>query len=450
MPDNKPTFITLTQRAMRRYAAGELTRRVGMMRTILRKFKLLGVATAIAAIGIGMVWPGHSGALTTTQLALSSSGSQAWLTNGWKATPDGRYVVFDSNASYIVSGDTNGVADVFVRDTISGTTTRVSVDSSGTQANSNSGDARISNNGRYVLFTSGATNLADISGVVNYASGVYLRDRKLGTTELVVAATYSGGSQSGYTAADLSEDARFIFYDGYAAGGGTWQVYMKDRLLNTTTQLSKSAGGTAGNANSQHASASCDGRFVAFQSNSTNLVSGDTNGYYDVFLVDTMGTHAIRNLTIAADYQSATPIVSCDGNHVVFYSGASNLVSGDTNGDNDAFVYDVNNDSFERVSVGTGGSQMSGNAQSISADGRYVAFQSYAANGVRWQVYVRDRLNNTTTLISKDGSGTPGDRDSIDGVINFDGREVLYRTTASNLGFSNSAYDQYFVKATNY
>jgi Tol biopolymer transport system component len=115
---------------------------------------------------VGFIRPAQGSAITTTQLALSSSGSQADLaSNGYDVTPDGKYVVFATSASTIVSGDTNGKSDIFVRDTANGANTRVSVSTTGTEGDGDSNGAIITRNGRYVLFSSSADNLATLTGV---------------------------------------------------------------------------------------------------------------------------------------------------------------------------------------------------------------------------------------------------------------------------------------------
>ena len=140
-------------------------------------------------------------------------------------------------------------------------------------------------------------------------------------------------------------------------------------------------------AQSAVASISADGRYVAFISDASNLVPGDTNGVTDIFVYDRQ-TGTIERVSVAADGTqgnggSCQPSISADGRYVAFSSYASNLVPGDTNGISDVFVYDRQTDTIERVSVaadGTQGNSYSWQPASISADGRYVAFSSFASN----------------------------------------------------------------------
>jgi len=304
---------------------------------------------------------------------------------------DGRYVVFVSDATNLVSGDTNECMDVFVRDLAEEQTIRVSVASDGSQANDESGGASISADGRYVVFHSWATNLA--AGDTNAVCDVFLRDLE---TE-------------------------------------------------TTTRVSLATDGTQGNGDSQFPTVSTDGRYVAFESEADTLVAGDTNGFKDIFLrdLDTPLTTRVSLGPVGAqgDNKSFPGFISGDGQYVVFTSDAGNLVAGDTNGWADVFVRDVAGAETTRVSVHTDGTQ--GNHESlvfsVSADGRYVAFTSYATNlvdvdvGMAEQTYVRDRQANETEVVSVASDGTPGNGGSSKPYVSADGRYVAFESAASNL-----------------
>lgn len=424
--------------------------------------KIVFLAQCIPVLALCLVFalPQSALAVTNTQLALSSSGSQANIVHDYfKATPNGRYIVFASTDSSLVSSDTNGKADVFIRDTVSGSTSLVSVDSSGNQGNDDSGIYgeglfAVTNNGRYVMFNSRATNLATITGVPtgsSYDQGVYLHDMKTGGTVLIAASYSNGSGATTYAGTSMSEDARFIYYS-MLTPGSQWHLYKLDRLLNTTTQIDTSASGVSADiGGSQHAATtSCDGRFTAFQSAATNLVSGDTNGVSDIFLSDNSDTHTMKEITAGANGSSASPIISCDGNYVLFQSYASNLVSGDTNGSYDEFLYDVANDTIERVSLDSGNAQLPQDSSngSISADGRYVAFTSDVGSSYTSEVYVHDRQTGTTTLVSQSSSSQAANQSCIYPVISADGRTVYYASFADNLGVTNPTHAKYLYKAT--
>ena len=288
----------------------------------------------------------------TTRVSVASDGSQGNDSSlGSSISTDGRYVAFESEASNLVSVDTNETGDVFVHDRHTGQTTRVSVASDGTQGNSDSGSPSISADGRYVAFTSDASNL--VSGDMN----------------------------------------------------GVYDVFVHDRQSGQTTRLSLASDGTQGNVESMWPSISADGRYVAFASAASNLVSGDTNESYDIFVHDRQTGQTTR-VSLASDgtqgdYDSSLPpSISADGRYVAFASLASNLVSGDTNGVYDVFVHDRQTGQTTRLSVASDGTQGDDSSYffySISADGRYVAFSSTATNLVSGDtndfgdVFVRDR-----------------------------------------------------------
>jgi extracellular elastinolytic metalloproteinase len=213
----------------------------------------------------------------------------------------------------------------------------------------------------------------------------------------------------------------------------------------STERVSIEGAGQQSNADSDSASISGDGRFVAFASRATDLVVGDTNQSADVFVRDrqTGSTERVSVDSQGAQAASgaASPAISADGRFVAFASTSTDLVPGDTNGVADVFVHDRTTGATERVSVGSAGRQ--GNRISrlpaISADGRFVAFESAATNLVAGDnnravdVFVRDRQTGTTERVSVDGAGQEGNGDSDSAAISADGRIVAFESAASNL-----------------
>lgn len=214
----------------------------------------------------------------------------------------------------------------------------------------------------------------------------------------------------------------------------------------TTTRVSIATGGAQALGGSQDTAISADGRYVAFASDAANLVAGDTNGSADVFVHDGQtGTTARVSVTSAGgqvDGHSRAPSLSADGRFVAFESRAAGLVPGDTNGETDVFVRDMEDGTTERVSVATGGAEAVGRsrAPSISADGRFVAFSSTAFNLVpndlngSEDVFVHDRVTGTTSRVSVGPVGVQalgGGSHSPD--ISGDGRYVGFLSSASNL-----------------
>ena len=302
----------------------------------------------------------------------------------------GRFIAFQSNATNLVPGDTNGVVDVFVHDRQSGATERVSVDSNGNQGNAFSSIAAVSDNGRFVAFTSGASNL--VPGDTNGTLDVFVHDRQSGETERVsVGSSGSQGNGSSVFPA-ISGDGRFVAFNSVAANlvpgdtNGVVDIFVHDRQSGATERVSMDSNGNQGNAISSIAAVSDNGRFVAFTSGASNLVSGDTNSSGDVFLHDRRTGATDRFSVDSSGNQGNTdsnfPAISGNGRFVAFISGASNLVSGDTNGVVDVFVHDRRGGVTERVSLDSSGKQ--GNAFSgkaaINHNGRFVAFASSATN----------------------------------------------------------------------
>jgi Tol biopolymer transport system component len=406
--------------------------------------------------------------LTTELVSVSSAGVQG--NSSSYGTPsisaDGRYVAFYSPASNLVSGDTNGSVDIFVRDRQTGTTELVSVSSSGVQGNGSSYSPSISADGRYVAFYSLASNL--VTADTNLYEDVFVRDRQAGTTERVsVSSAGAQGNSSSYTPS-ISADGRYVAFRSYATNlvsgnvNGYSDIFVRDRQTGTTTRVSVANAGYEGNNDSSSPSISADGRYVAFASLASNLVSGagDTNGVEDIFVRDRQTGTTERVSVSSAGTQgngaSSSPSISADGRYVAFYSLASNLVSGDTNGTFDIFVRDRQTGTTELVSVSSSGVQgnSASSSPSISADGRYVAFYSPASNLVSGDtngsadIFVRDRQTGTTGLASVSSTGAQGNGASYTPTISADGRYVAFYSPASNLvsGDTNGSAD-IFVRA---
>lgn len=362
----------------------------------------------------------------------------------------GQFVVFQSGAPDLVPNDTNGTDDVFLRDRSSGAVEAVSVSSSGTLGSDFSSGGHVSADGRFVSFASAAGNL--VLNDTNGAEDIFLRDRTSGTTTRVSVS--SGGAQSadGYAEENgISGNGRYVVF---AANGsdlvagdtnGAQDIFVRDTQTGTTTRVSLGAGAAQANGDSSAPSISNDGRYVAFRSDATNLVAGDTNGEGDVFVRDrTAGT--TTRVSVANGGGQATggtsymPQISGDGKSVVFVSLSTNVVSGDTNGKQDVFVRDLAAGTTTRVSVGSDGSQANGTNQlpSISTSGRYVSFTSAATNfpggGAAYAlVFRRDRTAGTTTIVSRSTAGANAAAYSDDSAISGDGKIVAFASTGTNL-----------------
>ncbi len=242
--------------------------------------RLMVIASAAL---VAMLLPA-AGSAAASRTVIASVRSNGHPSNGYSSSAsvsaNGRYVAFESDATNLVRGDTNGQGDVFVHDMVTGATVAASVNAKGVLGNDYSGGPFISGNGRYVSFESNATNL--VKGDTN----------------------------------------------------GTLDVFVHDMATGRTTRASVRSNGVQGNDYSEEPSLSASGRFVGFLSGATNLVKGDTNAMFEVFVHD-MATGrtsrvSVRSNGLQGDLGSDEPMISGNGRFVVFGSNATNLVGGDT------------------------------------------------------------------------------------------------------------------------
>ena len=364
---------------------------------------------------------------TTVRASVDSAGAQGNDHSGdWgiAMSPDGRFVAFTSAATNLVAGDTSGVWDVFVRDLFLGTTERVSVDSAGVQGDDWIIAPSISANGRYVAFSSDASNLVpdDTLG----ARDVFVRDRAAGTTERVSLTTLGGQATDLSAGSSISGDGRYVAFMSVAPNlvpgdtNSVGDVFVRDRTAATTERVSVDTAGAQGNAGSGYfgIAISADGRHVAFASEATNLVGVDANGYIDVFVHDRVtGTTeivSVDSLGGQADGPSYDPVLSGDGRFVAFDSDATNLVPIDTNMGYDSFLVDRIGGTIERVTLGAVGEQGNGVSTGImiSGDARYAAFVSVATNlvpgdtNLKADVFLRDREGGPDfSILCEPGTG---------------------------------------------
>ncbi len=354
---------------------------------------------------------------------------------------DGRYVAFVSYATNLVAGDTNGVADVFVRDRTLGTTTRESVGATGAQSSGSSwldSDRSLSADGRYLVFRSGSSNL--VSGDTNARDDVFLRDRVSGTTTQVSVtsgALQATGGDSGWPA--ISSDGAWIVFESFARDLVTGDtndrrdVFLHHRPTGATTRVSVATGGgegSGGRLGAGRPSVNADGSAVVFHADFTNLVGSDTNEVADVFLHARVSGSTSRVSVPAPGAQavggpSAFGVLSDDGQTVVFGSGATNLVAGDTNLLVEPFAQTVSSGAVARVAFVPGGGQagappfgpsLTTAGQAVmSADGRFIAFSSTLATlvvedvDIARDVFVHDKSTHVTMLVSVGGNGRQSD-----------------------------------------
>jgi Tol biopolymer transport system component len=285
----------------------------------------------------------------TTRVSIDSNGIEGDNSSFASfITSDGKFVVFESDATNLVIGDGNARKDIFVHDRETGATTRVSVSTGGVEGNNNSFAPFISSDGRFVVFESDATNL--VLGDGNGRRDIFVHDRQTGATTRVSVS--SGGIEGNNRSFDpsISSDGNFVVFESNSTNlvandeNVRGDIFVHNRATGETTRVSVSSGGVEGNNNSFAPFISSDGRFVVFESNATNLVAGDFNGRRDIFVHDGATGETTRvsvsSEDLEGDNNSYAPFISEDGKFVVFESLATNLVTGDGNGRRDIFVHE--------------------------------------------------------------------------------------------------------------
>jgi Tol biopolymer transport system component len=419
---------------------------------LTRILVLICLATALPG-GIAAAAPGD-----TTRVSVSSSGAQGNDMSRWaQISGDGNYVAFESYASSLVSGDTNGEPDIFVYNRQTRVTERVSVADDESQANSwSESDLGISRDGRYVAFGSVASNL--VSGDTNGMMDVFVRDRLQGRTLRVSVdssgAQVSGDPSSEYGGIAISGDGRFVTFTSEVSTlvnndtNGVADAFVHDLQTGATIRVSVSSSGEQGNGYSASSDISDDGHLVVFGSSATNLVSADTNGVSDVFvhnlLTDETRRVSISSIGDQANHAANGGVISDNGRYVAFSSEADNLALNYEIWEH-VYIHDLETWETTRVSVWADGSPMVGWAETpaISADGRYVAFEwDDRGDGMptRW-IYVRDRGTGQTIMITRGDS--EGRQSPFNPSLSADGRFLSFDSEIANLvsGDTNGVRD---------
>lgn len=396
------------------------------------------VGALLLAVAAGSVAPRAVSAddcgtsATIERVSVGINGAQS---NGRSEIPttnaDGCVVGFKSAASNLIANDGNDHIDVFVRDRKAGVTERVPpLPATGSDPNDGSFPPALDGDGGIVAFGSAATNLVLLPGDFNHSPDLFAYNRALGVTEVLTLVLDQNGEGRG--------------------GGG-----VKDLACTISP----------------------DGNLVVFTSSADDLVSNDANETNDVFVVG-RNTGVIELISVAtvgasqeraADGPSAGGVVSDDGCIVAFYSDATLLTAGDTNGFRDVFVRDRCARTTERVSVSSTGEQANGPSQAsgglvtISADGRYVAFASDATNLVPGDnngvtdVFIRDRAAGTTVRVEPPEGCTTGGGAALEPAgfsdapsFSADGRFLAFVSAASNflIGDTNGVADIYVLDRT--
>jgi TolB protein len=365
------------------------------------------MAASIIAVFTGVAY----GAATTQRVSVRSDGSGIdALSDGFPVmSADGNLVAFESKGR-LTGGDDGRDYDVFVHNRATGLTARVSLRSNGTEVQgANSLSPRISGSGRFVAFQSDG-------GLTGHGGGIFLRDRRKGKTSQIAR----GSGISGLSLSGISANGQYVVFDSNRAfkpadTDTKPDVFVRDRSSRAVYEISVRSDGSQVRADCRTAgplSISRDGRFVVFESRG-QFTPGDPSGD-DLFVRDRVAGTTER-LAVGPNGLSPNdlgrPLISANGRYVAFTSHAALLLI-DTNGTDDAYVFDRDTDMVALASVKTGGAQLPDRsiATSISGDGRYVLFVSQGpftaddTNG-RYDVFIHDMTTNDTTRASLGGNG---------------------------------------------
>ena len=402
----------------------------------------------------------------TDRASVTGSGTAG---SGASSTPsmnsDGSLVTFVSLSTNFVTG-VNG-SQIYFHNRQTNQIEVISRDSDTTAVNKGDGvssDPAISADGRFVAFVSQSTNLvAGVSG-----QQVYLRDRQTGQTTLISKSSSGVTSNGGVNSSPaISSDGRYIAFVSVATNlgvaGGNQQIYLHDRVTGITSLITKDNNAVPGDGTSATPAINADGRYIAFASVSTNL--GAAGGNQQIYIHDRLtganGTTSLvskDSVPTAGNGNSSTPSVSGDGRFVAFVSGATNIVTGFSG--QQVYVHDRNtgaNGTNSLISRDNSGVPNAGNqnssAPSISSDGRYVAFTSLATNLETsvsgQQIYRHDRSGPTTSLVSRDNTGSlvEGNASSEAPSISGNGAFVAFTSQASNLLAGGVAPSDIYIRA---
>ncbi len=362
------------------------------------------VAAVAITLGAAASVPAHALAGSTTRSSLSGAGSELNASSSEASlSADGRYVGFSTGATNAVSGDTNGVTDVFVRDRSARKTVRVSVSSSGAQADLASADVQLSRSGRYVTFSSAASSL--VSGDTNSSSDVFVRDR------------------------DTDGDG----------------IYDESGAVSTRRMSLSSAGAQANGPSVGPAMSSS--RYVAFSSSANNLVANDTNSAQDVFVRDRTTSRTVRVSVSTSGGQNAdasgSPAISSSGRYVAFITAlgetAPRVFVRDRDTDADGVFDEPGAVRTTRVP-----SDVNVYAPSISANGRHVTYNETDQDDPG-APFVHDLKTGRTVpvAVSNTAATTPYSGETTRNAISGNGRYVTFASGAGGLvvGDTNGTED---------
>jgi Tol biopolymer transport system component len=423
-----------------------------LLRALAAGFTILG----ISAIG----WPVMAGSPTTIRASVRTNGDQADdASNEAAISGNGRYVAFQSYADNLSTQDDDDSGDVFVHDRRTGKTKLVSIRPNGVAGDDHSTSPSLSSDGRFITFESAANTLSGRDN--NLVTNVFVKDMVTGRLRLAGVRSDGDPANNSTFQPAISASGRFVAFtsnaDNLPSGDSAInQIYVHDLEGGTTRLISKRSNGTPGDASSSHPSMAASGQYVAFESAADNLSGVDDDGFDDVFVHDreTGATRLVSRRTNgdpATGNSSRTASISGNGRYISFESDADNLSGLDDDDHRSIYVRDMERGRTTLVSVrsnGDSGDHKSGDA-SISADGRYVLFESRSTNlsnadsdagGPDFplrDVFIHDRGMGRTRLLSIGHDGSPADQESGfttgDGYLSRTGVWAVFPSGASYL-----------------
>lgn len=382
----------------------------------------------------------------TTVAARGFHGAQAnsYLCCG-SISPDGRWIVFSTPADNLVRGDHNNSEDVFLIDRWAGTTERISVSSTGAEVQGSCNPGPISADGRWVLFSSDAENLAPGGSPGMY--DCFLRDRLLGTT-VTIPPSADGLPLDGETAAmGMTPDGRWIVFSSTASNilpgpaPAHPQIHVLDRQSGSIQRVSVSDTGVPNQGMLGGAAITPDGRYVAFETEDNLIQPADTNDSSDIYLRDlVLGTTVLVSRdALGLAFGASGPSITDDGRWVGFTAGSDGLVPDDSNNSGDLYMRDMTTGALQLASRRwDGGVPAFGGGGSISADGRYAVFTSESNDIVpgdagHYDVFRRDIQTGVVELVSQSNTGAQGVGVNELSSMNAAGTIVMFRSNATNL-----------------
>ena len=399
----------------------------------------------------------HAQSGTVTRVSVDTNEAQAnAISYRGDISADGRFIAFDSEATNLSAIDVNNSGDVFLRDLTLGTTSLISLTSTGVQPNGGSGNPSISGDGHFVAFESDSTNLTvtmDTNGFVD----IYIKDTQTGAVARASLTSANGEPNADSTWPSISGDGRYVVFASEANNlvlndtNGVGDIFVRDMQTGTTLGVS-----ILGNAGGFDGSISLDGRFVVFNSLSTNLVPDDTNGVMDVFVYSVQTGQVVRasvnSSGVQGDHYSIEPSISGDGRYVTFSTSSNNFTTLDTYGYSHLYVRDMQTGTTTLASF-INGYVMVGesDASEISANGRYIVFSfDDKGDGMpdRW-LYIHDREANITKMVVNRTSDYSGS--AALPTISADGRMITFVSSANSfVADDTNGVRDVFVKDVSY